>query len=192
MSNILNKKHPKLFDEAVGYIQAAINADNSLGAYFDNIFGIAERTVKIIDGRKYFTPCWYTGKGEYLGLLPDDKLGNYAFFTLDEPQEIEHEQGLQNRYTCGFNIIVWGRFDSTTDVDGDRNREAFKSELLRVIEGTWMKRGYFLLDRIYERAENVFQGYTTDEVDNQYFMQPYFGYRIHGELTITDECKKTV
>lgn len=184
-----NKVHPKLFDEAVGYIQDAIVGDYVLSQVFDNVFGIAERTVKMISGGRFYTPSWYIGGGDYVGLLPDDKLGNYVFFTLDEPQEVEHEQGLPNRYTCGFNIIVWVRLHGEdVDADRDRNREALKSTILRCIEGTWMKRGWFTIDRIYERAENVFQGFTTDEVDNQYLMQPYVGYRFHGELHITDVC----
>lgn len=188
MSNIFNKSVPKLFDEAVGYLQDALQADNFFNKFLNNIFGIAERTVKMVDGIKYYSPNWYIGRGEYVGLLPDEYLGNYVFFTLDEPQEIEHEQGLQNRYTCGFSVILWAKFDSVSDQYGDRNREAIKSDFLKVLEGAWMKRGYFVINRIYEHAENVFQGYTTDEVDNQYFMQPYFGYRFHGELTITDDC----
>lgn len=188
MSNIYNKRVPRLFDEAVGYLQQALQGDALFSQYLDNIFGIAERTVKKIDGRNYFSPSWFVNGYDYINLLPDDKLGNYVFFTLDEPQEIEHEQGLQNRYTCGFNIILWAKFDSISDEYGDRNREAVKSDFLRVIEGAWMRRGYFHIDRIYERAENVFQGFTTDEVDNQYMMQPYYGYRFHGEITISDIC----
>ena len=188
MSNIYNKRVPRLFDEAVGYLQQALQGDAMFSQYLDNIFGIAERTVKQINGRNYFSPSWFVNGYDYINLLPDDKLGNYVFFTLDEPQEIEHEQGLQNRYTCGFNIILWAKFDSISDEYGDRNREAVKSDFLRVIEGAWMRRGYFHIDRIYERAENVFQGFTTDEVDNQYMMQPYYGYRFHGEITISDIC----
>ena len=188
MSNVHNKISPKLFDEAVGYIQQALQGDELFSVFLHNIFGIAERTVKMVNGRKYFTPSWFVGGVDYIDLLPDDKLGNYVFFTLDEPQEIEHEQGLQNRYSCGFNIILWARMDASIDTYGDRNREAIKSELMKVIEGAWMKRGYFFIDRIYEHAENVFNGFTTDEVDNQYFMQPYFGYRFHGEIAITDVC----
>lgn len=204
MSNILNKKHPKLFDEAVGYIQ------QSLGTlpYLDNIFGISERTVKIVEGRRYFTPCWYTGRGEYVGLLPDDKLGNYAFFTLDEPFEVVREHGLQDTYTSDFNIIVWidtRRLDigdyanvqyngdyTVGTFDNDRNRMQVLKSLMAALDSVWMKRGSFSVGHVYEKAENVFQGYTTDEVDNQYFMQPYIGFRIHGELTIIDECNKTV
>ena len=189
MSNIYNKVEPKLFDEAVGYLQQSLQNDGFFTEFLGNIFGIAERNVKQIDGVKYFTPNWYIGGGEYVGLLPDEYLGNYVFFTLDEPQEIAHEQGLQNRYTCGFNIILWAKFDSISDRDGDRNRERIKADFLDCIEHAWMKRGAFSIDRIYEHAENVFQGYTTDEVDNQYMMQPYFGYRFHGELMIMDECR---
>ena len=188
MSNIFNKRVPRLFDEAVGYLQQALQGDETFSQYLDNIFGIAERTVKQIDGRNYFSPSWFVNGYDYINLLPDDTLGNYVFFTLDEPQEIEHEQGLQNRYTCGFNIILWAKFDANIDTYQDRNREAVKSDFLRVIEGAWMRRGYFRIDSIYERAENVFQGFTTDEVDNQYMMQPYYGYRFHGKITISDIC----
>ena len=115
MSNIYNKRVPRLFDEAVGYLQQALQGDAMFSQYLDNIFGIAERTVKQIGGRNYFSPSWFVNGYDYINLLPDDKLGNYVFFTLDEPQEIEHEQGLQNRYTCGFNIILWAKFDSISD-----------------------------------------------------------------------------
>lgn len=189
MSNVYNKRVPRLFDEAVGYIQQALQGDEFFAQFLTNIYGLAERTVKQINGRKYFSPSWFLGGVDYIDLLPDGYLGNYVFFTLDEPQEIEHEQGLQNRYSCGFNIILWAKLDSISDEWGDRNLEAIKSQFLRVVEGTWMKRGYFVIDRIYQRAENVFAGYTTDEVDNQYLMQPYFGYRFHGEITITDVCE---
>ena len=188
MSNVYNKRVPRLFDEAVGYIQQALQKDEFFSSYLNNIYGLAERTVKMIQGKKFFSPSWFLGGVDYIDLLPDGYLGNYVFFTLDEPQEIEHQQGLQNRYTCGFNIILWAKFDNSSDTYGDRNREAIKSEFMKVVEGTWMKRGYFLIDRIYERAENVFQGFTTDEVDNQYLMQPYYGFRFHGEITITDVC----
>lgn len=184
-----NKVHPVLFDEAVGYIQDKVVADPVLSMVFDNVFGIAERTVKMIGGGRFYTPSWFIGGNDYIGLLPDDKLGNYMFFILDEPQEVEHQQGLPNRYTCGFSVIVWLKMKGKDiDADYDRNREWVKSTIMQCLESTWMKRGWFIIDRIYERAENIFQGFTTDEVDNQYLMQPYTGFRFHGELHITDVC----
>jgi hypothetical protein len=41
---------------------------------------------------------------------------------------------------------------------------------------------------VYERAENVFEGYSLDEVDNQFLMQPFAGLRITGELIVDEEC----
>ena len=62
-----NKVHPKLFDEAVGYIQDAVVGDAVLSKVFDNVFGIAERTVKMIGGGRFYTPSWYIGGGDYIG-----------------------------------------------------------------------------------------------------------------------------
>ena len=154
MSNIYNKRVPRLFDEAVGYLQQALQGDAMFSQYLDNIFGIAERTVKQIGGRNYFSPSWFVNGYDYINLLPDDKLGNYVFFTLDEPQEIEHEQGLQNRYTCGFNIILWAKFDSISDEYGDRNREAVKSDFLRVIDGSRDRIPFVLTCEIAQRQRN--------------------------------------
>jgi hypothetical protein len=44
------------------------------------------------------------------------------------------------------------------------------------------------VSRIYERAENVFRGYTMDEVDNQFLMSPFAGWRFDGLLTIKNDC----
>ncbi len=185
MANIYNKLHPKNFDEAVGYIQQSLN-DNL--PFLNNIFGICERTVKMIDGRKYYSPSWFLNKYDYINLLPDDKLGNYCFFTLDEPREIEHEQGLKPKHTSGFNIIIWVDMRDNILTDDDRNLNWLLEYILEGIYATHMVRGRFTIDKVYNRAENIFQGFTTDEVDNQYLMQPYTGFRLHGEITIYEEC----
>ena len=57
-----------------------------------------------------------------------------------------------------------------------------------IVRVAWIKKGSVTLSRIYERAENVFQGYSLDEVDNQYLMSPYAGFRITGEMVIDEEC----
>jgi hypothetical protein len=41
---------------------------------------------------------------------------------------------------------------------------------------------------VYQTAENVFDGYTLDEVDNQYLMAPFAGFRLTGEMIIDEEC----
>ena len=71
----------------------------------------------------------------------------------------------------------------------NRNTEAIKAEIMKVINGGFlMKNGRIKITRIYENAENIYRGYSLDEVDNQYLMHPYGGFRFEGELHINENC----
>ena len=72
--------------------------------------------------------------------------------------------------------------------DDERNTEAVKEEILLALEDITLRKGRFTVTRIYERAENVFAGFTLDEVDNQFMMSPYAGWRFYGEMMITNDC----
>ena len=70
-----------------------------------------------------------------------------------------------------------------------RELEAVKADILRALNGgIRMRHGAFRIDEIYTRAENVLQGFTTDEVDNQFLMSPFCGFRFHGTMTVMDVC----
>jgi hypothetical protein len=53
-----------------------------------------------------------------------------------------------------------------------------------------LKSGTFTINRVYEKAENIFQGFTLAEVDNQYLMHPYCGWRFVGEIRVEDICEE--
>ena len=174
-----------LFDRVIQGLQDALG---TLG-WLDHIFGRAERLVKMKDGMRYYTPNVYLGRGEYLPLLPDNrKLGNYCFFVLEEPQTVSVPYNNSNRVKAPFSLIVWVDMRSVGETDDDRNTEALKEQLLKTVRRAWLRHGSVTVERVYERAENVFQGYSLDEVDNQYMMAPYAGFRITGEMQIDEEC----
>jgi hypothetical protein len=54
--------------------------------------------------------------------------------------------------------------------------------------GFWLKDGTIVINRIYELAENVYRGFTLDEIDNQFLMHPFAGFRFAGELGIDETC----
>ena len=56
------------------------------------------------------------------------------------------------------------------------------------VENLW-KCASFVINRIYENAESIFKEYTLDEIDNQFLMQPYCGFRFTGEIEIEEECE---
>lgn len=176
-----------LFDRVIQGLQDALGELS----WLNHIFGRSERLVKMVEGRKYFTPNVYRKNGEYISLVPDNtELGNYSFFVLSEPQQVSVPMGRQNRVKAPFSLIVW--VDTRTidlwEEKDTRNTEYLKEQLLKTIQRAWIRHGSVTVDRVYQLAENVFDGYTLDEVDNQYLMAPFAGFRLAGEMVIDEEC----
>ena len=174
-----------LFDRVIQGLQDALGDI----AWLNHIFGRSERLVKMKDGMRYYTPNVYYGKDEYIQLLPDNRdLGNYCFFVMEEPQTVTYPMGIQNRVRAPFSLIVWVDMRTVGATYDDRNTEQLKEQVLKTIKRGWIKHGAVTVEKVYERAENVFQGYSLDEVDNQYLMSPFAGFRLTGEMQIDEEC----
>ena len=177
-----------LFDRVIQGLQDALGTLS----WLNHIFGRSERLVVLRDGIRRYTPNVYQGKGEYIQMLPDNTaLGNYAFFVMDDPQTVTVPYGNSNRVKAPFSLIVWVDMRKVGATKDDRNTERLKEELLKTVRRAWLHHGSVSVERVYERAENVFTGYTLDEVDNQYLMSPFAGFRLTGEMTIDEECDNT-
>jgi hypothetical protein len=74
------------------------------------------------------------------------------------------------------------------DID-QRDTESVKRQIIRTLNsGIWLRHGSIKVNKIYERAENVFAGFTLDEIDNQFLMHPFCGWRFTGEMGVSDSC----
>ena len=178
-------ERPYLFDKVIQGLQDALGELT----WLNHIFGRSERLVKMKDGMRNYTPNVYYGKDEYLVLLPDNKaLGNYCFFVMEEPQTVSVPFNASNRVKAPFSLIVWVDMRTVGATYDDRNTEQLKEQLLKTLRRAWIRHGAITLERVYERAENVFEGYSLQEVDNQYLMSPFAGFRITGEMQIDEEC----
>ena len=175
---------PHLFDRVIADIQRGLGALT----WLDHIFGRCERLVKVIDGQRFYTPNWHAGGNEYILLAPDQHLGNFAFFVLSEPQTVQWQAGERSRLKAPFSLILWVDMRKVDDYGG-RDTEYVKEQVLNLLNGRiWLREGSMEITRIYERAENVFQGFTLDEVDNLFLMSPFAGFRFEGTLSITNAC----
>ena len=178
-------ERPYLFDKVIQGLQDALGDLT----WLNHIFGRSERLVKMKDGMRNYTPNVYYGRDEYLVLLPDNKaLGNYCFFVMEEPQTVSVPFNASNRVRAPFSLIVWVDMRTVGATYDDRNTEQLKEQLLKTLRRAWIRHGAITLERVYERAENVFEGYSLQEVDNQYLMSPFAGFRITGEMQIDEEC----
>lgn len=189
-TNLPNITTPYLFDKVIGEIQQALK--NGL-PWLQHSFGRAERLIKVIDGKRIYTPNVYKGNDQYEVLLPDDRMRCFSFFVLSEPQEMLNRVQSEIRIKAPFSLIVW--FDlrlveKVMQLPDQRNTEQVKEQILGVLNTAFPKKGSFTVQRIYERAENVFEGFTLDEVQNQFLMSPFAGFRFYGELIVTNDCNQ--
>lgn len=185
--------NPVLIDRVLGNIQTGLmdNVD-----WLDVAFGRAQRIAKVIQGKRYYTPNVYAGgtewrgNNDYIDVSPDANIGNFSFFWIDDPQTVGWIPKEQSEIKAPFSLIVW--FDLRKVYPGqlnNRNTEALKNEILTVLNGGfWLKDGKIVINRIYELAENVYRGFTLDEIDNQFLMQPYGGFRFEGMLEVSESC----
>jgi len=177
--------NPQLIDKVIRDIQVGLKANLSWLTY---AFGKAQRLVKIINGKKYFTPNVYAGKESYIEVSPTSDYGNFSFFFIDDPQEIEWQPKIQGRLNANFSLIFWFNIDRIEGAEG-RNIEFVKSEILKTLNSkVWVKNGRFEISKIYELSENVYKGFSLDEIENQFLMHPFCGLRFTGNLTINESC----
>ena len=182
----LKPSSPKLFDKPIQDLQQTL-ASKCL--WIDHAFGRCERLVKEVDGRRQYTPNVYAGKDEYILLTPDNtELGNYCFFVREEPEQIVANMGIQNRLRAPFSLVVWVDMRTFEDSD-ERDVYALEQQVMDAI-GTpaAIRHGGMTVTRIYHKAENVFDGFSLDEVDNQFLMSPFYGIRVQMELWVDEEC----
>lgn len=188
---------PVMLDAVIGHIQQGLVENIS---WLDAAFGRAQRLVKMQGGKRIVTPNVYCGgwnghgPNDYIEVSPDSKIGNFAFFEIDDPQTIDAGPWARE-VKAPFGLIVWFDLTRVYDTDLNRNTEKLKAEILHVLSGRtgWhLPSGRITINRIYERAENIYRGYTLSEIDNQYLMHPFAGFRFDGVLMYDELCIEPV
>lgn len=179
--------NPELLDSIIANIQKGL-AENI--GWLDYVFGRAERLVKFdANNRKIYTPNVYVGGNEYMEISPSSEIGNFCFFWVDDPQNVSWEAKINVGIKTNFSLIFWFNFNRIYNSADQRNKEELKKQILDVLNGGfWLKKGRITVNRIYELSENIFRGFSMDETENQFLMQPYGGFRFEGMLKVSESC----
>ena len=177
--------NPQLIDKVIADVQKGLTDNLS---WLNHAFGRAQRLVKEINTKKIFTPNVYAGGKDYIEVSPDANIGNFSFFTIDDPQLVDWQPKIPGDIAVNYSLIVWFNVDRIPGAE-NRNTEFVKSEILKTLNGKfWLKSGRLNVTKIYEQAENIYRGFSLDEIDNQFLMHPYCGFRFSGEMTINETC----
>ena len=185
----LQNQTPYLHDKVINEVREALATNLP---WLDVTYGRCERLVKKEnDGKRYYVPAIYKQCENYESLLPDDKRGCYSFFVMREPQTVSQQVQNEVRIKSPFSLIVWvdmRRVERKMNMPDNRNTEYIKEQVLSVLNTALTRKGSITVESIYERAENVFQGFTLDEVQNQFLMSPFAGFRFDGTMIVTNDC----
>lgn len=182
-----------MLDRVIGDIQQGL-VDNI--SWLNAAFGRSQRLTKMMNGKKIVTPNVYCGgwnghgENDYIETSPDSKIGNFAFFEIEDPQTIDAGPWAR-QIKAPFGLIVWFDLTRVYNTATNRNTEKLKAQILHVLNGRagWhLSGGRIVINRIYERPENIYRGYTLSEIDNQFLMHPYAGFRFDGILEYDELC----
>lgn len=182
-----------MLDRVIGRIQSGLAEGLP---WLDAAFGRAQRITRMIDGKRIVTPNVYCGgwqghgENDYIEVSPDSHIGNFCFFEIEDPQTID--AGPWNRtITTPFGLVFWLDLRRVYGEPDNRNTEYLKAQVLKLLagrEGWHLEAGRVTTARIYERVENIYRGYTLSEIDAQFLMHPFAGFRIDGTLMYDELC----
>lgn len=183
-----------MLDKVIGKIQTGLVAGVP---WLDVAFGRAQRLTKMQQGKRIITPNVFCGgwnghgENDYIEVSPDSKIGNFSFFAVEDPQTISVGPWART-ITVPFGLVVWFDLRRVYGEASNRNIERLKADVLEVLEGKngWhLDAGRVTVARCFEQVENIYRGYSLSEIDNQFLMHPYGGFRFEGTLMFDEYCE---
>lgn len=203
---IPKKENPVLLDKVMQDIQQTL-ADKL--PWLDYAFGKAYKLVdNQEDGGKFIYPAAYIGKSEYASLLPNDQFGNFCWFDIYDAQAITQVVQSTPQFTFTGAIVFWFNLNTIFADSDAMYTEEVKDEIIRVLTmpGLIKETGRLTIDKIYERFENIYKGYSLEKVynsytysgqniqsmDKMYFMHPYAGLRFEFTMTTRELCQRYI
>lgn len=177
---------PVLLDTVIGEVQ-----DHLLNQlpWLDHAFGRVQRITKLQDGRGFTFPGVHIQDNEYINVLPDEAYGNFCFFDLQDPYEVRANTRRLAGVSAEFALVFWLNLDNVLGDTPDRNTEAVKIEILKALTETLhTKTGTVRVMQVYSHMPDVYRGFSVKEVDSQFLMHPYTGFRFVGDMKNLTGC----
>jgi hypothetical protein len=184
--NVPKPTAPALLDVVIGQIQDLLKLKLP---WLNYSFGRSQKLATTKERKNYFYPGVHIGGGEYISVFPDQSLGNFSFFAIDDPQVVEFAPNSFNTIKAKYALIFWFNLDNIFAGSEDRNTEEIKAQILKVLtRDLRLTVGRLNIESINEKAENIYKGFNLSEINSQFLMQPFAGMRFEGEILIMEGC----
>lgn len=180
---------PVNIDRPIQALQVALGALPWLQKSYGRAYESFKRdpTSKI----KSVYPQVWQGEGlDLLNVMPNDNLISQSFFRVEDPLEVrEFRLDSFSTMRARVSLIVWFNLVRIDPTQNYLFAEILKAQIQRVLSITTLNEGDSIkILRVWERAANVFAGYTIDETRDQELVYPFGGFRFELELTFIENC----
>lgn len=184
---VLKPQNPQLLDIPISELQDSL-ANNI--SWLTHVFGRSYRLLKKHERKevKYAVVPHYGGRKDYISVMPDQELGNFCFFVIQDPEDIGYIERQPVSASADFSIIFWADMRSILP-NNEMNPEEIKAEVLDVLSTkTYLKAGSITLGAVYSDTKNVYKDFDTAEIESQYRMLPFAAFRVEGTIEYTQTC----
>jgi hypothetical protein len=174
---------PALFDKV------ALEARSKMKAAFSWLNEVyLSSAAKVDEDGRYFPVAEAQG-GNYIDLRPDASLGNYAFFELDQSQELEAFPNHKTKILGRFSLILFFDFREVYPADYDtRTAENVKRDWLIFFETIRLKTANVILTGVTTEKDQIYRGYDVKDLVNKFLVRPFGAIRFEGEAVYRTNC----
>lgn len=182
------KINPQGMDPAMTELTGALTLNLSwLDKAYSNVESFVEGKGR--DITRY--PATYVGTKNdrgYLKLFPDSYIGNFAYVEIAK-QDMKYFPQQHTDHVVDFSIVFWFNFEQVyPDDHKNRTLENVKHEVFEVLNQSSFSNFKVRFNEFVEGAENIYKGYTHKEIENQFLMRPYGGFKVTGQMRYTKPC----
>jgi len=182
---VINVPNQVGLDAAIAELQTALGTI----PYLDKVFGRAWIHKEKRGNKDITLPKVYQGKKEYYNALPNGNFKASVFFIAEGDEESKDYSPLENNvFTRQVALIFWGDLKR---IDKDKDfifLEEIKMDVLRAIKYCKCFESYD--SYVDERYSEIFKEFrdASDEINTQYLMYPYAGFRLSLTLIYDQPC----
>lgn len=185
---IPTKIDPQMMDPGMTELTGALTANLP---WLDKAYSNIETFVEGKGKRPKTYPAVYNGVKKdrgYLKLFPDGHIGNFAFVEVYK-QTFDHIPQQSATHIIDFGIVFHFNFEKVYPGDHkNRTLENVKNDVFDILNRYPFANFNVRFDGFVEGANNIYRGYSHDEIEDQFLMRPYGGFKITGKMRFTKKC----
>lgn len=189
------KENPVLLDRIIQDIQELLKRKLP---WLTTAYGKAHKLYDYAAPQEFSShiayPAAYAGGSEYISLMPDERLGNFSWIDIYDPQTINFVTPNLPEIKVDGAIIFWLNLDTIFGDNRAHYSEEIKKDIIEALSAPGgLKNGQISIKSVYENFENIYRGYSVTNYraeNSQFFMHPFCGLRFEVQLKTSEKCQR--